>query len=302
LINKDYITKYKLNDLTPVEEHDSILFKRDDLYIPFSDIPLSGGKVRQAISLIANNFNYIKDECDGNIYSATGVKSPQGIVVTRVAKEFGFSSTVFIGNSGPKGIRKNNLMMNILTNGGKIDYNARQAYEAPLQAEIRKHAERGEKFFTVKFGINLDTDPESIIDSVAYQVQNIPKNLDYLIVPCGSAIMFGGILKGCQRYDIVPKHIVGIQIAGYDRTKTIEHIVGEGHLPYEFLRSKDYEYGKLLKINIGNFTLDPIYEAKAYDYMKRHMHEELNNKKVLFWIVGNSWEVRNKIYMNQSIN
>lgn len=298
MITKDYITKYKVNELTPVEEYNGILFKRDDLYTPFEDIPLSGGKVRQAICLLANNYNYIKEECEGHIYSATGVKSPQGIVVTRTAKEFGFSSLVFIGNSGPKGIRSNNLMMNILTNGGRINYKSRQAYEAPLQAEIRRHAERGEKFFTVKFGINLDSDPKSIIDSIADQVQNIPKNLDYLIIPCGSAIMFSGIIKGCQKYDIIPKHIVGIQIAGYDRTKTIEHILGDNHLPYEFLKSKDYDYGRLLKIQIGNFMLDPIYEAKAYDYMQRHMQDELKGKKVLFWIVGDSTAVRNKIYLN----
>ena len=38
--------------LTPVEEHDGIYYKRDDLYCPWGDV--NGGKVRQAIRLFEN--------------------------------------------------------------------------------------------------------------------------------------------------------------------------------------------------------------------------------------------------------
>ena len=295
-----YIEDYHVQDLTPVEEHNGIYYKRDDLYTPFDDIPLSGGKVRQAICLIGNNYNYIQTNCNSMIYSSTGMESPQGIIVTRVAKEFGFESIVFIGHSGPKGIRKSKLMMNILTAGGKINYKAKMAYESTLNAEIRKHKEAGEKFFHVKFGINLDSDPESILGSVSYQVQNLPDNLDYLIVPCGSCIMLSGIIQGCEKYNKIPKHIVGIQISGYDRTKTIENILGSDHIPYEFLISKDYDYHRYVKVEVGGedkkFTLDPIYEAKAHDYMTRHMADTVNGKRVCFWVVGNSIPVRTNIY------
>ena len=42
----------EINDLTPVEEYDGLLYKRDDLFLPFGKYGTSGGKVRQALSLI----------------------------------------------------------------------------------------------------------------------------------------------------------------------------------------------------------------------------------------------------------
>ena len=297
MIESTIVDKYKLNDLTPIEFHNGIFFKRDDLYQPFKDIPLSGGKVRQAISLIANNEKYIKKECNGNIYSSTGVDSPQGVIVTKVAKDFGFNSTVFIGGAKIDTIKKNYLLMNILTSGGRIDYHIKIGYENVLNSYIRKLKDGGRKFFHVKFGINLEKDPESILNSVANQVQNIPKDLDYLVVPCGSCIMLCGILKGLNKYQIYPKNVVGIQISGIDRTKTIESILGKNYFPYKFIVSKDYNYHKKIKVEIGKgFTLDPIYEAKAYMYMINHMKEEIENKKVLFWVVGNSGPVREKVF------
>ena len=41
-----------LNDLTPVEEHNGILYKRDDKYCPYGENFVSGGKVSQCRDLI----------------------------------------------------------------------------------------------------------------------------------------------------------------------------------------------------------------------------------------------------------
>jgi len=43
-----------IDKLTPVEQHGDMLFKRDDMFIPFKDMPLNGGKVRQALSLVCS--------------------------------------------------------------------------------------------------------------------------------------------------------------------------------------------------------------------------------------------------------
>ena len=34
------------NDLTPVEKHNNLLFKRDDLFIPYEENGVNGGKLR----------------------------------------------------------------------------------------------------------------------------------------------------------------------------------------------------------------------------------------------------------------
>ena len=45
-----------------------------------------------------------------------------------------------------------------------------------------------------------------------------------------------------------------------------------------------------------NFTLDPIYEAKAYDYIMKYLGNDIKDKKVCFWCIGNTIPVREKIY------
>jgi hypothetical protein len=41
-----------ISELTNIEQYNSILLKRDDLFKPFEDSELNGGKMRQAIFLI----------------------------------------------------------------------------------------------------------------------------------------------------------------------------------------------------------------------------------------------------------
>ena len=40
-----------IDALTPVERVGDYWFKRDDYFMPFDDIPVNGGKVRQCICL-----------------------------------------------------------------------------------------------------------------------------------------------------------------------------------------------------------------------------------------------------------
>lgn len=296
--NKDileqYIKELKLDYITPVEKHNSMYFKRDDLYQPFDDIPLSGGKVRQCLSLLAIKQQYIKDNCNNLVVTGTGVTSPQGIIVTRSAKYFDINSCIFVGNTKPESIRKNTLMMNILYQGGHINYESKQGYENCLNAVLKRTYPNA---YHISFGLNAPEVPEAILWSTANQVQNIPDELDYLIVPCGSCIMLSGILLGIKKYNKQVKNVIGIQIAGYDRTKVIQGLINE-NLPYKLLLSKDYPYSKHLKSAVDGIVLDPLYEAKAYDYMTKYMLNDISNKKTLFWIVGNSTPVRNKIWKN----
>ena len=68
-----------LNDLTPVEEHNGILYKRDDLYCPYGENFVSGGKVRQCRDLILSNMKHIQENCDNTIATAASIASPQSV-------------------------------------------------------------------------------------------------------------------------------------------------------------------------------------------------------------------------------
>ena len=84
--------------LTPVDEYNNILFKREDLYKPYDNF-ISGGKIRQCRDLVEKNLDYIKEECDSTISTAASIISPQSPIVSRVAKEFNLKSIIGFGNT-----------------------------------------------------------------------------------------------------------------------------------------------------------------------------------------------------------
>ncbi len=271
----------KSAELTPVIKYKGILYKRDDLFVPFEDIPLSGGKVRQAISLIHNNSSFIKDECNSTILTISSIKSPQGIIITRVAKEYGFESAVLVSGSA----KENKVLKLIVEHGGKVLRGPRIGYNNVLRCYAHELARKID-FFLVDFGINLFNDREAIIDSIGKQVQNIPDNLDYLVVPVGSGVTFSGIISGLYKYNKRPKNIIAIQISGIDRYKSIIQMIGNIDTNYSFIIDKTYPYSKELKGQMVSETeeLDYIYEAKAHEYFIKNLNLSGN---VLFWVVGN---------------
>ena len=64
-----------LNDLTPVVPINGIYYKRDDLYAPYGDNFVSGGKVRQCRDLILSNMKHIQENCDNTIATAASIAS-----------------------------------------------------------------------------------------------------------------------------------------------------------------------------------------------------------------------------------
>lgn len=201
----------------------------------------------------------------------------------KTASWFGLNSKIFIGAMAyPSTIKENPLMMLAYKNGSTINCDCTQAYEAPLHNQmVKKSKKLGVGYYDVKFGINLDTSPDSLIMSTANQVKNIPDVLDNLIVPCGSCIILSGVIIGCQMFNKKVKNIIGVQIAGYDRRKTIDNTLhkydintfsfGNRNPIYKLLLSKDYAYTKLLKtytINNGELLLDLLYEAKPMTILK----------------------------------
>ena len=285
----------KVHELTPVEEYNGILFKRDDMYTPFDDIPLNGGKVRQCACLFLNNYSKIVNEYDSTVVTATSVNSPQGINMSRVAQEFGFSSVIVFGAAKKHTLEKNPLVQWMKAFDSEIDYQCRIGYESALTKRIQE-LQQTRKMFHVKFGFNLESDPSSIVESVGHQVQNLQDHeIDNLVIPTGSAITAGGVLWGLQKYNIkVKKNVYIVQIAGYDRNETLYRIfkvldINNDNKPkYEFIVDKSYPYSKHLSVSFNERgeVLDPVYESKAFVWMMNNL--DVIEDRTLFWIIGNS--------------
>lgn len=281
-------------ELTPVQRIGNILVKRDDLFMPFDNLPLSGGKVRQSLMLLNEKRNEIITECNGKVVTIGTTQSPQGIIVAICCKEFGLDYTMVVNGDllqrGTQKIEKHSFFRHVLNNGGKIDFGSKGHFENTLSSYIKR---KYPSSYFIKFGINA-ANSYAILESNARQVANLPRDIENLIIPVGGGITMAGVIMGCKIYNIRPKRIIGIQISGHDWRNVIEELVPKKYkMPYEYIVTGDYaNYSKRCDEKLmGELEIDPLYEAKAYSWVL-HNRREVLTKDSLFWIVGNTLPIR----------
>lgn len=118
--------------------------------------------------------------------------------------------------------------------------------------------------------------------------ENLPDELDHLIVPSGSCVTLAAIAEGIRHFKKNVKHLYGVQIAGYDRNKDIQNLTTA---KYDLKLDKTYDYEKALKnFKFKDIELDAIYEAKAFEWLQKNIDYKTN--KTLFWTVANFNEFR----------
>ena len=207
-------------ELTPVEEYNGVLYKRDDLYAPYGSDFVTGGKIRQCRDLIETNLDYIKSKCDSTISTAASIHSPQAVIVSRVAQEYGLNSIIGFGNTSIEGALKHKAMSWCKDMGSElVVLSESQGFNNVLYSNLNKLSET-RPMFKVLFGYAAQQYRSSIIGKISEQVQNIPDNVDILFVPCGSAVTFTGVIEGKRIYN-KNFRLVGLQPFGYDRKSDI---------------------------------------------------------------------------------
>jgi 1-aminocyclopropane-1-carboxylate deaminase/D-cysteine desulfhydrase-like pyridoxal-dependent ACC family enzyme len=273
---------FAIDQLTPVEEHAGVLFKRDDLYKPFDDIPVSGGKVRQCLALVERNLDDIVRLYDATIATAASVHSPQSVIVARIAKEFGLHC--IIGHGAKEPLKHKPMQICRDLGAELVQLCTSNAYNSTLYAKL---ANLPRIFFTINFGYNLSVDPHAIIETVAAQAKNLPLNLRALIINVGSGVTATAILQGVSRYwggSFADLHVHLIQPFGYSRTVARPWCMRSSYW------LGDYDYARRMQRKIGDIELDEIYESKAFDYTEKHLFgREIDDaRKACFWLIGNS--------------
>lgn len=288
--------------LTPIhkEGKGNPYYKRDDLFVPYKDLPINGGKVRQAISLLSLNKDHIINECNNTVATASSVESPQGIIIGRVAKELGMKSILAVGGGTDvdKLLKKHRLLRASQSVGTEIRAVNKLGYNTVLYSKLQE-MQKTEKFFMALFGINADANFKSILGTTMAQVDNLPlDNLHRIIVPVGSALMYSAILMRLQELGWLKdkkNQCIGIQIANVSRKKTIKDLLSRRFymqkVRFKEILDDRYSYHTYIKqsmLGLG-VSLDPIYEAKAHSYAIEH---NLFDDNTLYWVVGNSMTVR----------
>ena len=283
-------------EMSPVEKHGDIWFKREDLFEPFSDFGIVGGKVRQCLALVENNKELIVNEYNSTIATTSQVGSPQNPIVARVAKEYGFKSIIGIGGTRMDKetvIEKNRILKSCQEQGAEIIVIAKQGFSNVLYHHLNELA-KTRPFFTILFGFHVKDNRDSVVNVIAHQVQNIPPEIDTLVVNCGSANTLIGILTGLMKYKRKLR-VVAIQPFGFDREDFIkDNLEGVNGIDYEYeWHVGDFPYQKQVECEISDgFQLDTVYESKAYLQMYLQGIVKPKKENVCFWVIGNANKLR----------
>ena len=271
--------------LTPVEEHNGIWYKRDDMFCPYGDV--NGGKVRQT-RLLFNKYVCPPGGWRG-VVAAVSVHSPTGPVISRVAKSYGIPCIIAVGGTKPENLDKLPMMRLSKHFGAEVRIVAGHGMKNAITARVNEICkETG--YHNIDFSKHIFQDADLMFDTNAAQVENIP-DADVLIMSVGVGIQFACVLKGIKKFNKKFKRIIGVQV-GPERRKLIDSYLNQTPLTekkfdieYELMQYQlqfTHSYSKSEIQQVGDFYLDDIYEAKAHKWLLNNIPDH----KILFWCVG----------------
>ena len=306
-----------LFDLTPVEKIGDIYFKREDKFAPLGFHSINGSKLRQCIWLVNK---WVKERNIKGVISGSVVGSPQHPFISSICKHYGIGCLIVTGSKNYIE-HKNMFLANQM--GAKFHV-VKIGFAKSLQAICFKLREKIPNHEVLETNITLDeklNKPEDIeafhkIGSI--QVNNIPDNIETIIIPCGSCNSVVSILYGISQKR--PKNLKNIVLVGIgnngsknlkyipQRLTTIGKVIGENinkKFNYTFLNDLNKSginmvhfdpngegfcaYQDWMPFNYFGVDLHPRYEGKCFNYFQKNKEKlkDYWNENTLFWIVGN---------------
>ena len=300
-----------LLELTPLEEVDGVWFKREDYFSPLGYGGINGSKLRQCIYLVDG---YVRTAPrPKGIVSGASVKSPQLPMSTAVASHYGLSTICVIGATYfPRAMENENVAM-AQKFGAEFDI-IKVAYNPALQRRVRELAARDPDLFLLEYGISLDHYKNSPAAVEAFhrigaeQVQNLPDQMENLVIPTGSGNSAVSILYGLTLFP--PKNLHKVYLIGigppkidwiYERLALI--VKASWRMPlmdfsHDLHTSRYASYSDEIRWNYGGIDFHPTYEGKVMKYLEEKLPQLLRSDgKTCVWVVGSrpSWIAMEKV-------
>lgn len=274
--------------ITPVEKRGAYWFKREDLYKPYDFSPANGSKLRQCQLLIEKNISLAAN----GIITGTSILSPQAVIAASVARGMEIPCHVYYGGTTEKLLYQKKYPKLARDLGADVSIVAKMAYTSVLAAKAEEYA-KANNMFHIRYGFDLRANLDVFVESVARQVQNMPKGVKNLVVTVGSSITLIGILYGMAMYDNNIEKVYAIGCAP-NRLKKIQDystmIYFESGTPLPFQKivyidafntEKGYKYENIMYEQYFGINFHPRYEAKAFHWLRnKALHD------CLFWVTG----------------
>lgn len=276
------------NFITPVEKRGEYWFKREDLYVPYDFSPVNGSKLRQCQLLIEKNIE--KTTC--GIITGTSVISPQSAIVASVAKEHGVPCYIYYGGTTEELLKTKKYPSLAARLGANVSIVSKMAFTSVLAARANDFA-KANNLFHVRYGFDLRANLDAFVESIANQVQNVPKEVKSVAITVGSSITLVGVLYGMAMFDNNIEEIYAVGCAPNRISRIQEYadmIYFESgiSLPFHkvkyidaFNTIKGYKYESTMEEEYMGITFHPRYEAKTFRWLKNQ-----DIKDCLLWVTG----------------
>lgn len=314
----------QLHTLTPVEAHGAIRFKREDYFAPLGYGGVNGAKVRQLLWVLGAYQRNLEGR-SGGVVMAGSVHSPQLGRVAVVAKHLGLPLHIVLGSEAKE--RHENVA--IAAAFGAQFTKAKAPYFNPhLQYQARQLLEaQCPSYYLLEYALSLEGPPERLEAFYRFcgeQAQNIPDDVETLLVPAGSGNTTLALLYAIVRY--APRALREVVLFGIGPTRLtwieerLKLLAQASGLPLGDYYTRQYHHhpdlqaryahGKTAPVQLvhydlqttgfakyaqrmpavaGGVTLHPVYEGKMWRYMEANPEQfgaRLKSGKTLFWVVG----------------
>lgn len=230
--------------ITPIEEHDGILVKREDAWARGG---ASGAKARALFTVASGS---------RGIVSAGARISPQLERAALVAHALGIPARLHTGWG------KVTPETSVAVAAGAELFRHRPGRLSVIRARYRADAERYEPlgWACVPFGMEHPT----YLQQVSEQASRLPW-VRRVVVPVGSGITLAAILRGLNVAGN-PSPVLGVRVGG-DPTRTLDWYAPWWENRATLVDAQD-SFDTAVGNMLGNLRLDPHYEAKTLPFLQ----------------------------------
>lgn len=284
--------------ITPVEERDGRWYKREDLYRHPTGV--NGAKYRQCGWLVQK----AAERGAKHLITGASVISPQHAMTAVEAQKWGLTLTNVVGGTKEETLNNHPSIKIARSLGSNIDI-IPVGYNPALQRRVKDLAKEPDTEI-IHYGISIapDASPEDKAEFHmvgAPQVQNLPDNLDTLILPFGSGNSSASVLTGLHVYNKIPNRIllVGIGPSRWNwlQERLLDVADGLGmkfdSLPIDYHdlhKSKEVSYTHGVPYKSDGITLHPHYEGKIANWLNKYPDVAQGwaerDGSTCLWIVG----------------
>lgn len=272
--------------MTPVELRNGIWYKREDLYQLGA---VNGSKLRAARHVLER---YLLTHHKVVVGASVGAPTPA--IIATLAAELGLECEVIVGGTTPeKAVR--HAPIRIAAEAGATISAIKVGYGPALKAAAKKAAQEPGVF--AMYGTTTDEDVESFLAVGGAETENLPDEVEALVVPFGSANTACGVLYGL--HDHRPDALTDVYLMeiGPNRRNwaaTRLDSVGRSMTPkgvnlhFITLHEVWASYGDKMPETLDEIVFHPTYEGKMIRWLNLVKPEwwVRRDGTTCFWIVG----------------